>query len=117
MNTCTFEGNVGKDPDIKFTPGGSAVAKFSIAVSKPDYKNKDNWITTWINFKALGKKAESCRNIRSGDRVVIANAEYCCDRWDDRDGNKREFHYFLIGFGATIGVSKFKDDENNNEGY
>lgn len=55
MNCCSFEGNVGKDPEFKTTPNGTPIANFSVCASKPDYKNKDQWINTWINVKVIGK--------------------------------------------------------------
>lgn len=57
MNLCILKGRLGKDPDLRYTQGGTAVCKFTLAVpDKIDPKNKDK--TYWANIVAWGKVAE-----------------------------------------------------------
>ena len=111
MNSCNFKGNVGKDPEIKPNENGVDIAKFSMAVSKPDFRNKGEYITTWVNVKVVGKNAEICRDIKKGDKVAIVGAEYCCDKWKNDTGD-HEYHYFLvIGFNGCVGITRFKKEQ------
>ena len=114
MNVCCLEGNVGKNPEF-FSDG--KIARFSLATSKRDYKDKEKWLTTWHNIKVIGRAVDGCGQIRKGDKVVIAGGEICVDCREDDQGNRREYHYILVGIGGTIGVSKFKPEQPNKEEY
>lgn len=91
FNQATLVGNAGKDPELRYTQGGTAIAKFSLATSyglkKPDgtWENK----TTWHNIVVFGKMAEgTASRIRKGDPVlVVGRIEN--DEWTGQDGQKR----------------------------
>lgn len=91
FNQATLVGNAGKDPELRYTQGGTAIAKFSLATSyglkKPDgtWENK----TTWHNIVVFGKMAEGIASrIRKGDPVlVVGRIEN--DEWTGQDGQKR----------------------------
>jgi single-strand DNA-binding protein len=55
LNQCNFIGNVGRDPEIRFTQDGKAIANFSIAVTE---KWSGNEKTEWVRCVAFGKTAE-----------------------------------------------------------
>lgn len=61
LNECKFIGNVGQDPEIRFTPSGSAVANLSLAVSEK-WKDKQsgqvNEKTEWVRLVGFNKTAE-----------------------------------------------------------
>lgn len=67
-------GNVGRDPELRFTPGGSPVCKFSIAVTMRK-KQGDEWInanTSWYQVVAWDQLANvAAANIEKGSRVVV----------------------------------------------
>ncbi len=87
-NTCTISGNLGADPELRFTPSGAAVATFSVAV----YAGKDkdaNWfdVTAWTGN--YDQQAENiAETLRKGDRVTVYG-RLVQDRWEDDHGNKR----------------------------
>lgn len=65
-NKCTFVGNVGRDPDLRYTDEGNAWVRFSIAVNEGD----DN--TIWISCVAFGKTAELIGEyVRTGKQLLI----------------------------------------------
>jgi len=70
----TLEGNVGKEPELRFTPGGDPVCNLSVAVT-PRKKVNDEWVdgeTTWFRVTAWGRLAESCTEcVQKGDAVVV----------------------------------------------
>jgi len=71
MNQSTVIGNLGKDPELRFTPQGKAIANFSVGTThlKGADKNKE---TTWHDCVAFGTEAENiAASFHKGDRVVI----------------------------------------------
>lgn len=62
-------GNVGRDPEMKYTPAGQAVTTFSVAVSEGYGEKK---YTLWFRVTAWGKTAEACNNyVKKGDKVLV----------------------------------------------
>lgn len=86
MNKCVLTGNIGKDPEFKFTPSGKAVLTFSLA-TKEKFNDKD--ITDWHNIVVWGKRAETANaNLVKGDTVFVIG-RITNRSWDDKDGNKK----------------------------
>jgi single-strand DNA-binding protein len=73
MNKTILLGNLGRDPELRYTASGVAVCDFSIATTERR-KQGDQWgeHTEWHNITAWGKQAENCANfIRKGSKVLI----------------------------------------------
>lgn len=91
VNKVILVGNLGKDPEVRYTPSGQAVAKFSVATT-------DNWTdqggqrqekTEWHNVVVWGKQAETCGQYLAKGRQVYLEGSIRSRSYDDRDGNKR----------------------------
>jgi len=68
-HTIIIVGNVGRDPEMRYTPSGSAVTSFSVAVSDGFGEKKK---TIWFRVSAWEKLAETCNNyLKKGSRVLI----------------------------------------------
>jgi len=90
LNCCHFIGNLGRDPEVRFTPSGQAVANFSIACT--DKYTKDGVAqekTEWVNIVVWGKTAENCGQYLSKGRPVFIQGRLQTRSYDDKDGNKR----------------------------
>jgi len=62
-------GNLGRDPEMRYTPDGKAVTSFSVATSRK-YNDKDE--TTWFRVSVWGKQAESCNQyLTKGSKVLV----------------------------------------------
>ena len=91
LNKVMVIGNVGREPEVRSTPGGSMVANFTVATTER-YKAKDgtyNETTEWhriVMWKRLAEIAE--QYIRKGSKVYI-EGKLQTRSWDDKDGNKR----------------------------
>lgn len=91
INKVILVGNLGKDPEVRYLEGGTAVAKFPVATSET-YKNKDgNKVdqTEWHNvvlWRGLAEVAE--KYLRKGQLVYI-EGKIKTRSWDDKEGNKR----------------------------
>lgn len=73
MNRATFVGNLGRDPQIRATNGGTTVATFSVGVTeKYNVNGEQKERTSWINVVAWGKLAEAVGNkLNKGSRVMV----------------------------------------------
>ena len=113
INKVILVGNVGKDPEVRYLEGGTAVAKFSLATSE-SYKNKEgNRVdqTEWHNivlWRGLAEIAE--KYVRKGSLVYI-EGKIKSRSWDDKEGNKR-YTTEIIGDSLTI-LSRKSDDTSS----
>ena len=84
-------GNLGKDPDVRFTAGGTAVANLRVACTER-VKGKDgNWEdrTEWVPVVCFGKTAENAGQYLAKGRQVYAEGRLQTREWTDQSGNKR----------------------------
>lgn len=91
LNKVLLIGNLGADPELRYTPGGTQVATFSIATSER-WKGQDGKVqesTEWHRIVAWGKLAEICgQYLRKGSRIYI-EGKLQTRKWQDRDGSDR----------------------------
>lgn len=92
VNKVVLIGRLGRDPELKYTAGGSAYCRFSIATD-------DSWTdrntgerqerTEWHNVIAWEKLAEICGQYLTKGRQVYIEGSIQSRQWEDQDGNKR----------------------------
>jgi len=91
LNKVQLIGNLGKDPELRYTASGTAVATFSLATSTK-HKNKDGDFvekTEWHNIVVWRQLAELCSQFLHKGRLVFIEGKIQTRSYDDRDGNKR----------------------------
>jgi single-strand DNA-binding protein len=93
MNTLTIIGNLGADPELRFTKAGKAVATLRVA-DTPRHKNAaGDWVdgeTLWMRVNLWERAAEAAaEELRKGDGVM-AVGRLTSNSYTDKDGNKRE---------------------------
>ena len=98
VNSCTFTGNAGRDAEIAHTSSGKPVVSLSIAM-KSGWG--DNAVTIWTKVRVWGKQTDWAQNIKSGDRVLVANAEYTVETYE-KDGEEKKVHMFVAGMGSSV---------------
>lgn len=86
VNVITLIGNLGQDPEIKATTGGTTVCNFSVATTHRE-KNGDQWTnaTEWHRCTAFSKTAESMAVLKKG-RQVYVRGSIRTRNWTDKDG-------------------------------
>ena len=91
VNKVILVGNLGKDPEVRFTPNGRALAKFSVATSEKwtDQQGQKQERTEWHNIVVWGKQAETCGQYLSKGRQVYVEGSIRTRNYDDKDGNKK----------------------------
>jgi len=111
VNKVILIGNLGNDPDLKYTPSGAAVANFSIA-TKESWKSKEGTQETkteWHKIVAWGKLAEICGEYLAKGRPVYIEGKLQTREWTDKDGGKRyttEIVAQAVQFLGSAGGSK-----------
>jgi single-strand DNA-binding protein len=112
MNQCFLSGNLGQDPEIRFTSEGSQIATFNLAFHS--YKEKTNWVKI-VCFNKLAEVAE--RYLHKGARIAVA-ATFDQNRWETEDGIVRSSYSLIansIEFIKTDGRG-FEDDGEDGDG-
>lgn len=98
VNKVILLGNVGKDPEVKFLPSGSAVANFSIATSER-FKDKGGEFqdrTEWHNITAYGKLAEIIRDyVKKGSKLYV-EGRLTTRSWDDKESGKKVYRTEIV---------------------
>jgi len=99
VNKVILVGNLGKDPEVKYTPQGKPVAKFSLATNER-YKDKDgNWQdrTEWHNIVLWERLAEIAGEyLKKGGKVYI-EGRIRTDSWDDKQTGQKKYMTNIIG--------------------
>jgi single-strand DNA-binding protein len=91
LNKVMLIGNLGKDPEVRYTTSGQGVASFSIATTEK-YKNKSgDWEekTEWHNIVLWGKLAEIAKDYLSKGKTVFIEGRLQTRKWQDKDGRDR----------------------------
>jgi single-strand DNA-binding protein len=91
VNKVLLIGNLGKDPEVRFTGGGQAVARFPVATSEVwnDREGQRQERTEWHNVVVWAKQAEACGQYLQKGRQVYIEGSIRTRQYDDKDGNKR----------------------------
>ena len=92
VNKAIIIGRLGRDPEVRYTPDGTAVANFSVATSE-EWKDKTTGEkrerTEWHRIVAFRRLGEICGEYLSKGRQVYVEGRIQTRDWEDKDGNKR----------------------------
>ena len=90
LNEVMVIGNLTRDAELRYTPSGHAVTRFSIAVNERyrDRSGQDQESTHFVDLNVWRELAEACGELAKGD-PVFAIGRLVNDSWTDRDGNRR----------------------------
>ena len=103
LNKVMIIGNVGRDPELRYTPNGTPVASFSVDVGR-------HWTTTsgerreateWFNVVAWRELAEICSQMLSKGRLVYVEGSLQTRSWEDASG-QRNFRVELVADQMTL---------------
>lgn len=91
LNKWIGIGNLGRDVELKYTPGGAAVASGSLACSETwnDKSGQRQEKTEWVKFVLWGKQAESLAEYLTKGKQIYVEGRLQTREWEDKDGNKR----------------------------
>ncbi|MBI4411629.1 MAG: single-stranded DNA-binding protein [Deltaproteobacteria bacterium] len=91
INKVILIGNLGGDPEVRFTPGGQAVANFNIATNErwKDKNGQPQERTEWHRIVVWGRLAELCRDYLAKGRRVYLEGRLQTRKWEDKQGQTR----------------------------
>src|SRR5438128_4986553 len=91
VNKVILVGNLGKDPEVRYTPGGQAVANFNIATNEnwTDKSGQKQERTEWHRIVVWGKQAELCGEYLTKGRQVYLEGRLQTREWQNKEGAKQ----------------------------
>jgi len=91
VNKVILVGNLGRDAELRYTPGGAAVATLSLATTEVwnDKTGQRQERTEWHRIILWGKQAESLQEYLKKGKQIYVEGRLQTRQWDDKDGNKR----------------------------
>jgi single-strand DNA-binding protein len=127
VNKVILVGNLGKDPEVRYTSGGQAVASLRIATSrswtdKQSGQRKEE--TEWHDVEVWGKQAEQCGEYLAKGRQVYVEGRLKTDKWQDKQSGQDRYRVkvvadtvrFLGGGGAGAGGGRGARPSNDEMG-
>jgi single-strand DNA-binding protein len=98
VNKVTLLGNVGKDPEVKFLPSGTAVANLTLATSERTKDKAGEWQdrTEWHNLTAFQRTAEIIRDyVKKGSKIYV-EGRIQTRSWDDQASGQKKYRTEII---------------------
>jgi len=91
VNKVILIGRLGKDPDMRYAPSGTAIANFTLATNHSTKDGEGNWVdqTEWHSVRAFGRQAEFCGEYLKKGRQVFVEGRLQTSSWEDQNGQKR----------------------------
>lgn len=116
FNKITIIGNLGQDPELRYTPQGDAVCNFSVAVNSRKRDKAGEWqeITTWFKVNFWRRQAENASKYLTKGRQVYVEGRLEVEEWTDRDGNNRTT---LAVQGSELQFLGGREDDSSSSNY
>jgi len=91
FNKITIVGNLGRDPELRYTPQGTPVCSFTVASNerRKDKNGEAQDITTWFRGTLFGQRAETFAQYLTKGKPVHVEGRLRQEAWTDRDGKER----------------------------
>lgn len=112
-NKVILIGNLTRDPELRYTPKGTAVAKIGLAVGRVwrDESGAQKEETTFVDIDAWGKQAETISQYLKKGRPILVEGRLKLDQWDDKQTNQKRSK-----LGVVLEAFQFLDSGANREG-
>jgi len=113
FNKVILAGNLTRDPELRYTPSGKAIAKFGMAINR-------NWTTdtgekkeevTFVDIDSFGRQAEVISQYLKKGRPVLIEGRLKLDQWDDKQSGQKRSR-----LGVVLESFSFLDSGNRGEG-
>jgi len=123
VNKVFLLGNVGKDPEIRATGGGTAVASFGLATAERTKDQQGNWVdkTEWHNIVAYGRTAEIVRDYVKKGKELFIEGRIQSRSWEDKTSGEKKYRTEIIVNEMTLlggtGGSGGGTSERTSGGY
>lgn len=117
INKVILVGRLGKDPEIRSTPGGTSVAKFSIATDEKftDKSGQKQERTEWHDIEAWDRLGEICGQFLRKGSLVYIEGQIRTDTWDDKESGQKRSRKKIIA--REMKMLERRNDEGSGGGY
>jgi single-strand DNA-binding protein len=118
VNKVILLGNVGKDPEIRSTPGGAIVANFTLATSDRFQDPQGNWQdrTEWHTLVAFKRTAEIVRDyVKKGTKLYV-EGKLQTRSWDDKESGQKRYKTEVVVFDLSL-LSGREEGASGGGGY
>ena len=117
LNKVQLLGNIGRDPEIRYTASGKAVTTFTLATSQRwrDQDGNDQERTEWHRVVAWGRLGEICGEYLSKGKQVFIEGRMQSRDWEDRDGNKRTTVEVIANDMIMLGGGSYSKSPDSDE--
>src|SRR5260221_1729617 len=118
INKVILVGRLGKDPEVKATPNGNTVAKFSLATDEryTDREGNKQERTEWHNVVAWGKLAEICGQYLRKGKLIYLEGKIRTDSWEDKETKVKRYKTEIIADTMQM-LDRKGDDEGGGGSY
>jgi len=91
FNKIILVGNLGRDPELRYTPQGTPVCSFTVATNekRKDKAGEMQDVTTWFRVTLWGRQAETASQYLTKGRPIYVEGRLRIEEWTDRDGKQR----------------------------
>jgi single-strand DNA-binding protein len=91
FNKIILVGNLGRDPELRYTPQGTPVCSFTVATNekRKDRAGEMQDVTTWFRVTLWGRQAETASQYLTKGRPIYVEGRLRLEEWTDRDGKQR----------------------------
>lgn len=112
LNKVMLIGNLGKDPELKYTPGGQAVATFSLATTRKwkDKEGNEKEDTQWHNIKVWGRLAEIAQQYLKKGRQLYVEGRLETRQYE-QDGQRKYFTEVVVDINGNFVMLGSKRDD------
>jgi len=105
FNKVILVGNLTRDPQVRYTPGGSAVAEVGLAVNRSWFDKNSNSRkeeTTFVDVTLWGRTAEVASEYLTKGRSVLIEGRLHLDQWDDKESGQKRSKLKVVGENMTM---------------
>lgn len=117
VNKVILVGRLGKDPDLRYTPKGEAVANLSVATDEQwkDKLGEKVQRTEWHKIVTFGKQAEICGEYLKKGSLVFIEGKLQTRSWEDKDGVKRYTTEIVSNTMKMLDGKKAEETQSDNQ--
>ena len=118
VNKVILVGRLGKDPEVRSTPSGTTVAKFTIATDEKftDRSGEKQERTEWHNIVAWSKLGEICGQYLRKGKLVYIEGSIRTESWEDKESGQKKYRTEIIANSMQM-LDRRGDDEGGGGGY
>jgi single-strand DNA-binding protein len=119
INKVILVGRLGKDPEIRSTPSGTSVAKFTMATDErfTDRNGEKQDRTEWHNITVWGKLAEICGQYLRKGKLVYIEGSIRTDSWDDKETGQKRYRTEIVARDMKMLDRRGDDEQGSGGGY